>query len=566
VLRERSIDDGLFEDFQRELEALDAFRDQFRSFYGFAGLDRDDPDVQRMVEALAFFSARTRREADRALARHEHRALEQLFPYLLSPMPSMALLTVDGARAMSDARTLPAGTEILVSAGNAEGARPELRGELVFRTLRPLRVRPIDVDPGSVELLRLGGEGWELRFDVSSGAPQIDPLDRLELQINPQGDLIAALRLHHALRRSLRGVSYRFEGARVPERTTRRFSFNPLPDAPEVDPFANPVERFRRFLHFPAGALTLTIPIDASPAEWRSVHLRFHLDARWPSGLGIGPRSLLLHATPMINLRREAADPIAFDGTKARVEVAHPDPTRGYRPRDVVAVYRSAADGLTPLMPAGLAQKTDRREAYVVETLGRGLGRQVWLDVDLPAAFDQPTTLVAEAEWFQPAAARLFEAELRVAPATRHIERVRWEVARPLQEAKDSPLSERRDRLVRLLDLSGRAEPTAADLGFLIEMLGAAESEIFARVVRNIAELEREDAPDAHSPSGQKTVFVVKVRRLVPALRPAADLLFSRVPELIAVWYDLPAVAVRVVIEGDDEDAEYLYGPAGGTT
>jgi hypothetical protein len=92
-------------------------------------------------------------------------------------------------------------------------------------------------------------------------------------------------------------------------------------------------------------------------------------------------------------------------------------------------------------------------------------------------------------------------------------------------------------------------------------VLGAADSELFSRVVRNIVELERADGPDAHSASGQKKVFVIKVRRLVAALRPAADLLFSRIPELLAVWYDLPAVTVRAAIEGDDEDVEYVYRP-----
>jgi type VI secretion system protein ImpG len=559
MLRERPIDDGLFQDFQKELEALETFRDQFRSFYGFAGLDRDDPDVQRMVEAMAFFSARTRREADRALGRYEHRALEQLYPYLLSPMPAMALLTLDGTRAMADARTLPAGTEILVNANDP--ARPGVSGELSFRTLRELRVRPIDVDPGSVELIRLGDQGWELRFTVSSGAPQIDPLNHLDLHINPQGDLVAALRLHHALRRSLRGVSYAFVGARALERTTKRISFEAPPDAPEVDPFANPLERFRRFLHFPAAALALRVPIEGSPAEWSVLRLRFHLDARWPAGLGIGPRSFLLHATPMINLRREPAEPIPFDGTKARGQVAHPDPAQGWRPRDLVAVYRSAADGLAPLLPEALGRPGSPGDGYGVETQGRGLSREVWLDVQLPAAFEKPTTIVAEAEWYQPAAARLFEAELTAVPATRHIERVRWEVARPLQESKDSALCERRDRLVRLLDLSSRPTPSAADLSFLVEVLGGADNELFARVLRNIAALEREESPDAHSATGQKQVFVVKVRRLVAALRPAADLLFSRVPELLALWYDLPAVTVRAQIEGDDEDVEYVYRP-----
>src|ERR1044071_10111427 len=82
------IDGALFEDYQRELESLETFRERSRHLYPFAGLERDDPDVQRLLEGLAFFTARTRRAADRALAGYERRALEQAFPHLVTPLPS----------------------------------------------------------------------------------------------------------------------------------------------------------------------------------------------------------------------------------------------------------------------------------------------------------------------------------------------------------------------------------------------------------------------------------------------------------------------------------------------
>src|SRR5262245_62423371 len=92
-----TIDSALFDDYQRELESLEMFRERYRHLYPFAGLERDDPDVQRLLEGLAFFTARTRRAADRALAGYERRALEQVFPHLVTPLPSMAMLTVDAA-------------------------------------------------------------------------------------------------------------------------------------------------------------------------------------------------------------------------------------------------------------------------------------------------------------------------------------------------------------------------------------------------------------------------------------------------------------------------------------
>src|ERR1044071_9538487 len=63
-----TLDSALFDDYQRELESLETFRERYRHLYPFAGLDRDDPDVQRLLEGLAFFTARTRRAADRAIS------------------------------------------------------------------------------------------------------------------------------------------------------------------------------------------------------------------------------------------------------------------------------------------------------------------------------------------------------------------------------------------------------------------------------------------------------------------------------------------------------------------
>src|ERR1043165_3872186 len=110
-----TLDAALFEDYRRELESLETFRDRYRHLYPFAGLDRDDPDVQRLLEGLAFFTARTRRAADRALAGYERRALEQVFPHLVTPLRSMAILPVDPTDRMIEPRPLPAGTEVAVS-------------------------------------------------------------------------------------------------------------------------------------------------------------------------------------------------------------------------------------------------------------------------------------------------------------------------------------------------------------------------------------------------------------------------------------------------------------------
>jgi type VI secretion system protein ImpG len=550
---------GLFEDYQRELEMLETFRERYRHLYPFAGLDRDDPDVQRLLEALAFFTARTRRAGDHALAGYERRALEQVFPHLCTPLPSMALLTVEGAERMVESRTLPAGTEVEVSA-RAEGrARPDETVSILYRTARELVVRPFDLDRSRIELSRLGDDGWELVVPIRSATPRVEAVGAVELSIDPHGDLLAALRLHHALARHIEDVRYSFPGTRQAERRARHVGFAPGPS--EADAFAGPLERFRELLHFPLGALVVRVPVDQTPAEWQRLELRFRLGPTWPRELGVPPGAFLLHAAPLVNLRRELADPAPLDGTKARILVAHPEPALELRPRELLGVYRSSASGLTPLLPEALA--AGDADWYAVETSGRHTGRQVWLDVHAPDAFEARAAVVVDAEWYQPGAGRLLRGPLQARLTARHLEGPRWRVVTPVEDAAESPRAGRRERLGRLLALAGQSDLDGSGLAFLLEMLGAADRELFQRVARAIAGVTIDRQPDATCPSGIRTTLEVQLRRLPLALVPAADLILSRLPALLAAWSGDDPPVVRVRLEGDEEDIVTTYRDEG---
>jgi len=547
-------DATMFEDYQRELESLETFRERYRHLYPFAGLERDDPDVQRLLEGLAFFTARTRRAADRALAGYERRALEQVFPHLVTPLPSMALLTVDATERMVEARTLPAGSEIEVSP-RATDRRGPPADAIGYRTLRDLVVRPFDLDRAGIKLARLGDDGYELVIPIRSAIPRVEPVETVELQLDPHGDLLAALRLHHALARHTESARYVFPETRQPERRVRQLAFTATPC--EASMFDNPLERFRSLVHFPLAALAIRVAIDQTPAAWQRLELRLRLGPGWPRELGVPPGAFLLHATPMINLRRELADPVPLDGTKARLEIAHPDPSRELRPRELLAVYRSTPAGLAAMLPEALAGPDD--DWYAVEVGGRHVGRQLWLDVHAPGAFEARAAIVVDAEWYRPGAARVLRGPLDARLTTRHLEGPRWRVVTPVEDSRDSPLAGRRDQLSRLLALAGRTDLDAAALGFLLDTLGCADHPLFGRVTRAIASATVVRQPDARSPSGVRTTLELVLVRLPLALVPAAELLLARLPDLLAAWSgdEPPIVVVRV--EGDEDDAITTY-------
>jgi len=550
-----TLDSALFDDYQRELESLETFRERYRHLYPFAGLDRDDPDVQRLLEGLAFFTARTRRAADRAIAGYERRALEQVFPHLVTPLPSMAMLTVDATDRLIEPRTLPAGTEVAV-APRADGqGRPA--GALTYRTLREIVVRPFDLDRAGIQLVRLGDEGHELVIPIRSATPRAEAVDTIELHLDPHGDLLAALRLHHALARCALSARYAFPGTRQPERRVRAIGFAPLRD--DAERFANPLEQFRTLIHFPLAALAVRFAIDQTPATWQRLELRVRLSPAWPRELSVPPGAFVLHAAPMVNLRRGLADPVVLDGTRARVEVAHPEPALGLVARELCAVYRSTSAGLVPLVPEALAAPDD--DWYAAELAGRHTARRLWLDIHAPAAFEARSAIVADVDWYHPGAARVLRGAIEARLTARHLEGPRWRVITPIEPALDSPLAGRRDRLSRLLALAGRSDLDAPSLGFVLDVLGCAEHELFQRVARAIASIAVTRQPDARSPSGVRTTLDVVLARLPLALVPAADLLLARLPDLLAAWSGDEPPVVRVRIEGDDGDLAATYRP-----
>ena len=546
-------DAALFEDYQHELESLETFRERYRHLYPFAGLDRDDPDVQRLIEGLAFFSARTRRVADRALAGYERRALEQVFPHLVTPLPSMALLTVDSAARMTEPHTLPAGTELAVAPRIDAIGKPA--APISFRTLRALVVRPFDLDRAAIKLVRLGDAGFELVVPIYSEHPRVEPVVAIELALDPHGDLLAALRLHHALAHHVESARYVFVDSAQPARPVRDLAFTAAPDDDAA--FANPLERFRSLVHFPLAALTVRVAIDQTPAKWTRLELRFRIGPGWPRELSVPPGAFLLHATPMINLQRALADPVALDGTKARLEVAHPEPARALRPRELLAVYQSTPAGFTPMLPEALTGPDD--DWYAIEVEGRHVGREVWLDVHAPRAFEARAAIVVEADWYRPGAGRLLRGALDARLTARHLEGPRWRVVTPVEDSRDSPLAGRRDKLSRLLALAGRSDLDAASLGFLLDVLGCAEHALFGRVTRAIASVTIVRQPDARSGSGVRTTLELVLARLPLALVPAADLLLARLPDLLAAWSgdEPPIVVVRR--DGDDRDTTTTY-------
>ncbi len=154
--------------FEREYNFLQVAGEEFSkkhptlgSKLRFSERERKDPFVERLMEGFAFLAGRIHERLDDEFPEIAGGVLEILFPHLLKPFPSCAILQAKPKTgAITQAVTIDRGSEIQtltgkykvkykVHAGPQEKSRiteKEEPAEFIFRTTQDLTVRPMKLD------------------------------------------------------------------------------------------------------------------------------------------------------------------------------------------------------------------------------------------------------------------------------------------------------------------------------------------------------------------------------------------------------------------------------------
>jgi len=418
------VSDALYQTFLGFMDELDAFRDRYAMANPGVPLDREDPDTNRLVEALAFFSARSHLAAqDRVSALHR-RLFEQHFPYVLDPLPAMAVVEIRPRDGLVEATTVPTGTEMVFSTEDEVQAQ--------FRTTRPVELLPLRyLDMMSGE--RPGGRRrFMLRLDGTQ-LPVGASLATLSIHIRHLGDYGASLFLLDSLRTHIERVSL-LSGPRLTlgdvldddQGMTCKVSYGLLDRPGDREPTTvHPIARSRNRLHFPEQDLFINVHTPDTP-PWRSepyasdqrqVCICLDVGPGWPTDLRPTTRSFVFFATPVINLIHEPAEPIRNDGTKVRFRIR---PTANPSPRmlhSVRGIYRRTPAGMEPLK-SGLVSAGE--DAYELERTTHGAAIRCDLIRRAPGAFAEPELLSVDADWFQPHFADHLSSDVAISPYRRH--------------------------------------------------------------------------------------------------------------------------------------------------
>ncbi len=193
--------------FEREYNFLQTAGEEFSKKHPTLGShlrmserERKDPFVERLYEGFAFLAGRIHERLDDEFPEIAGGILEILFPNMLRPFPSCAIMqTKYKAGAITGPVLIKKGSEIQtqtarykvkykVLAGPSEGSRiteKEEPAEFIFRTTQNLIVRPIKIDNVVIEESAQGNSSLIIKFQLERNVDYNSlNLDSLQLYLH----------------------------------------------------------------------------------------------------------------------------------------------------------------------------------------------------------------------------------------------------------------------------------------------------------------------------------------------------------------------------------------------
>ena len=499
------------DDFDRafldELSALDAFFDRRAETHEHFKLGRQDPDVRRILEAVAFFAARTRRLAATNVRAAVERLVRGQLDDLLWPIPTAGMLLAHVDEGLGAPASIPEGTEVRLTAPD--------RSVGVFSTRRrldllPLRLHSVEAPPG-VDRLVMRLDAW-----IDLRGPQAP----LAFWIDARGSYRDSLRLLVALQSYVRGVRVAFDEDAPEAAIVAPFSIGALPPPPEGDG-QHPLARVRSFFHFPAQDLFFSVTLPSRRRAWTRAFVYLDL-ARDPPRelLRAGRQAFVLHAVPIENARHREALPIVCDGTKdsypivdARSEAVSAGREARAELCSIEGVYRLGDRGREPVVPALLAETGAAYDPVLVRPGEEAVAEEPpRIALRIPGAFQKPCKVIVDARWYQPSFDASAVGLLQPWLHTRRVDGMRLEVAGDLYLSQRSPLEDDALGLLHVMALRTKVTLSRDELCALLDCLGADRRSHFRRLPELIKDVRTEEAPRGAG-QGHKYLYSIDYRR-----------------------------------------------------
>ncbi|MFH1984870.1 MAG: type VI secretion system baseplate subunit TssF [Pseudomonadota bacterium] len=309
--------------YQAELQNLRELAVSFSKVHPAAapllGGPSGDPDVERLLEGVAFLTGLLRQKLDDELPEIVRGLMDIVFPHYLRPLPSVSMVAFTPKPNLQESITVPAGTSL--------GTNPVGEAICTFRTCYAVEAHPLKLE--SAERLQQPGAPDRIRLRLALTGPSLDQWTLSKLTFSLGGSTAQAMDLYLLLTRYVRKISI------VPAEGGRPCVLPPSALAPagfdrENNLLPFPTQSFsgyrwlQEYFALPQKFLFLNL---TGWEQWqdRGKGQRFDIVFEMlsaPIGLPrVSAGQFLLFTTPVINLFDHESDPISLDHRQPRVRV-----------------------------------------------------------------------------------------------------------------------------------------------------------------------------------------------------------------------------------------------------
>lgn len=532
-------DDNLYKVFLEHMHELENFRMSYAAMHPAIPLEREDPDVRRLTEAMAYFAARTHLAGIRNIIEFRRRIFQQFFSYLLTPLPAMGMMRAKLTGQFSEPVSLPKGSEIAVSS--------ETKGTAIYRTLHDMLILPLSLT--EMKMLLLPNKGYRVVLVLNAPYARNDDIGILRFHINHLDDFQASLRVLHNLKKHLRRASVVFD-ENVTEETRGaqcEVSFGP-PEDDEDEEWPHPLQKERWFFHFPHRELFLNVHVSSQPRNWNQFTLCFDLDAHWPRSLVLNEDVFQLFAVPIVNLNSGMAQPIICDGTRERYPIRHPEPEYNFGLHSVVGVYQIEKGSMVP-MRAGILSGGSGSYELEETTDSDGVKRH-WLAPHFPETFEEPRTISIDARWLQPWFSEALRERLMAATYNRNIVGLEWQLVGDIVPQAENTFQAEMEGFLHLLTLKNKSAFNVDDLLGMMQTLGSVHQGQFKRAYDLLTDVKVEEAPLNKGGMGGllKVVYYLHFKDFDQSLLPLVETFVTHVNNILTSWVSEAIVEVRMEV------------------
>jgi type VI secretion system protein ImpG len=387
--------------YQDELTYLrDLGREFAREYPALApvlGQSGTDPDVERLLEGVAFLTGRVRQKLDDEIPEIIHSTASLLFPHLLRPIPAMSILELVPTRqGLRDRRVVAAGAEFDTTSIDGTALR--------FSSTRDCEVLPWTLEGTRLQPGASGRTTISFQLDVSPGLTlgQLRP-EKVRLHVVEETRI--ALLLTYFLIEHCHGITVSAKSPNQKNADVLSLSAKDirhvgldeddalLPHTEHLLPGFRLVEEYfllpQKFAFFEISGFA---ELAQTAPKATSLEITIELDSHPPLAHALAADCLRLHCVPIVNVFNTTAEPIRISPERERYLVrpaALPrDRSSVYSILGVTGINRSS-DRRTPVRPFfdySHALQADAALCYVTSLQPGTIGN----DVDLSIAVDRP--------------------------------------------------------------------------------------------------------------------------------------------------------------------------------